>query len=95
MTFFLDIYPQNVSPPEIFPFSIRNFPMITTKITLHRILKINFQPKFSDDFLSHYLPKQIPLKFFWKMFWSPGFLYMLTVSLEKVPEGSGTPLFII
>jgi len=29
------------------------------------------------------------------MFWSPGFFYILTVSLEKVPEGPGTPWFII
>src|SRR6218665_2010962 len=54
------------SPPEIFQFSTRNFPMTTTKITLQGILKINFHPKFSDDFLSHYLPEKIYLKLFGK-----------------------------
>jgi len=29
------------------------------------------------------------------MFWSPEFLYILDVSLEKFPEGAGTPWFII
>ena len=31
---------------------------------------------------------------FWKMFWNPESLYILTVSLEKVPGGPSTPWFI-
>src|SRR6218665_2914596 len=34
---FLDIYPQNVSPPKIFQFSTQTFLMTTTKITLQAI----------------------------------------------------------
>ena len=46
------------SPPEIFPFSTRSFPMTTTKITLQAILKRTFHPKFSDDIFRHYLPNK-------------------------------------
>jgi len=34
-------------------------------------------------------------QFFEKMFWSPGFLYILTVSLKNVAEGPCTQWFII
>src|SRR6218665_2630897 len=46
------------SPPQIFPFSTRSFPMTTTKITLQAILKRTFHPKFSDDIFRHYLPNK-------------------------------------
>ena len=53
---------------------------------IQAILKRNFHPKFSDDFLVIITkPKFLSTQFVRKMFWSPGYLYILAVSLEKVP----------
>jgi len=64
---------------------------------LQAILKRNFHQKFSDDFFLVIVCQQkfLSTQFFGKMFWSPGVLYILTVSLEKVPEGACMPWFII
>jgi len=45
--FFRHLPPKKVSPPEIFPFSTQNFPVL--------------HPKFSDDLLFSHLPQKITL----------------------------------
>src|SRR6218665_1157414 len=64
MTIFRTFTPKNVSPPEVFPFSTRNFPILNLKFS-HSLLfsftaknychpshfKEKFHQKFCDDFL--------------------------------------------
>ena len=90
MTSFFRQLPPKISPPETLPFSSRNFAMIIFShlLFIQIILKRNFHPKFSDDFLVIIYQTKISLHpIFWENvlhgLWD--FLYILTVSLEMVP----------
>src|SRR6218665_3500293 len=78
------------SPPEIFPFSTRNFTIPYIFLVIYRkkllsiqaLLKRNFHQKLSVDFLVIIYQTKISLHpIFWENVLVSGFSYILTVSL--------------